>query len=359
MIEGHGDDLYKYSHKIVANFSSNVYNAIDLSGLKKRLAERINSISSYPEPQPYTLEALLAEKLMCQSKNICVTNGATEAIYLIAQTFMGAVSAIFVPTFSEYEDACRINNHTIIHITNFNIINNADIIWICNPNNPTGLVLNKEYLVQLIKNNPQKTFIIDQSYEYFTLKPTISAAQGVEYNNVIMLHSMTKRYAIPGLRLGYITASPVLLEKLKKNKMPWSVNALAIEAGLYLLNNGMPNSLDMKEYLNQSLHLAHTLDNMGVTQINGKIAGDPFFKTLPSHTHYMLIKILKPISYPNGIISQQASVLKDYLANNYGILIRDASNFATLNSNYFRIATQTKEENCLLIKKIALLLQKI
>ncbi|MEG2849150.1 MAG: threonine-phosphate decarboxylase, partial [Bacteroidales bacterium] len=105
MIEGHGDDLYKYSHKIVANFSSNVYNAIDLSGLKKRLAERINSISSYPEPQPYTLEALLAEKLMCQSKNICVTNGATEAIYLIAQTFMGAVSAIFVPTFSEYEDA--------------------------------------------------------------------------------------------------------------------------------------------------------------------------------------------------------------------------------------------------------------
>lgn len=355
MIQGHGDDLYKYKREIVANFSSNVYNAVDLSGLKRRLAQQMNLISSYPEPAPYTLEELLAQNLGCTPNHVCVTNGATEAIYLIAQTFREATSAIFVPTFSEYEDACKIHKHHIEHITSLPNVGEEqnigtqqfDMVWICNPNNPTGLAQEKERLIKIIENNPKTIFVLDQSYEYFTLQPVLSVAEGIGYNNVILLHSMTKRYAIPGLRLGYITASAKLLNQLKENKMPWSVNALAIEAGLYLLKNGLPNVLDMKNFLQDSRQLAQELESTGV------------FTVLPSHTHYMLVKITRSLCYPGGTISQKASHLKEYLANNHGILIRDASNFATLDETYFRIAAQTQKENTMFMEKINALLESV
>ena len=100
MIKGHGDDAYQYGGPITANFSSNVYGRVDLTGLKQHLCRSIDLIGSYPEPEPYTLEARLARRLQLQPDEVCVTNGATEAIYLTAQTFRGTGSAILQPTFS-------------------------------------------------------------------------------------------------------------------------------------------------------------------------------------------------------------------------------------------------------------------
>ena len=84
MIDGHGDDSYKYSRPITANFSSNVYSKVNLSRLKAHLCECIGEIGNYPEPEPYTLEARIASRCQLPSGAVCVTNGATEAIYLIA-----------------------------------------------------------------------------------------------------------------------------------------------------------------------------------------------------------------------------------------------------------------------------------
>lgn len=94
MIEGHGDDSYKYSRPITANFSSNVYSRVDLSALKAHLCARIDGIGNYPEPEPYTFEACLARCHRLPAEAVCVTNGATEAIYLTAQTFRGTNTAI-------------------------------------------------------------------------------------------------------------------------------------------------------------------------------------------------------------------------------------------------------------------------
>ena len=98
MIDGHGDDSYKYSRPITANFSSNVYSKVNLSRLKAHLCECIGEIGNYPEPEPYTLEARIASRCQLPSGAVCVTNGATEAIYLIAQTFWGTNTAILQPT---------------------------------------------------------------------------------------------------------------------------------------------------------------------------------------------------------------------------------------------------------------------
>lgn len=329
MIEGHGDDAYKYK-AIKINFSSNVYNHVDHSGLYQYLSRQMESIRTYPEPEPYSLEKVLAERFRLSSEEVCVTNGATEAIYLIAQTFRNQTSAILMPTFSEYADACRLHGHKVVPIYNLNRLpDRGKLIWLCNPNNPTGEVREKEALTACIKQNPQRIFIIDQSYEFFTQKALLTVREAAEFPNVILLHSMTKRFAVPGLRLGYITACKELLHEIRTQRMPWSVNQLAIEAGHYLLSSSQCD-IDIPLLLKEKERLAQSLLSIGGMEI------------WPSDTHYMLVQLRMG----------KAAALKEYLATEQGILIRDASNFEGLNEHFFRIATQTPEENDKLVESI-------
>lgn len=330
MIEGHGDDAYKYK-AIKINFSSNVYNHVDHSGLHQHLFQQMESIRTYPEPEPYSLEKVLAERFHLSSEEVCVTNGATEAIYLIAQTFRNQISAILMPTFSEYADACRLHGHKVVSIYNLNRLpERSRLIWLCNPNNPTGEVREKEALISCIEQNPQRIFIIDQSYEFFTQKALFTAREAAEFPNLILLHSMTKRFAVPGLRLGYITACKELLHEIRTQRMPWSVNQLAIEAGHYLLYSSSEYDIDISLLLKEKERLAQSLLSIGGMEI------------WPSDTHYMLVQLRMG----------KAASLKEYLATEQGILIRDASNFEGLNEHFFRIATQTPEENDQLVESI-------
>lgn len=338
MIEGHGDDLYKYGKKIVSNFSSNVYNRIDHSGLYQRLNERLSTICSYPEPMPYSLESEIARRYSLTPRQVCVTNGATEAIYLIAQVFQGRISAVLGPTFSEYADACRVHRHKVKPFYSLDALpEDAELVWICNPNNPTGEVRNKEDLKALVDSHPDKLFIFDQSYEYFTLKSLLGIKEAASLPNVILLHSMTKQYAIPGLRVGYFTASEGLTDDVRCRRMPWSVNSLAIEAAKYLLEEGDGISADIPQLLAERERLTNLLLATGMLEI------------WPTDTHYMLIKLRMG----------KAAALKDFLAVNHGILIRDASNFEGLDERFFRIATQTPEENDKLVKAISEWMEQI
>ncbi|WP_288156111.1 threonine-phosphate decarboxylase [Phocaeicola sartorii] len=312
------------------NFSSNVYNHVDHSGLYQYLSRQMESIRTYPEPEPYSLEKVLAERFRLSSEEVCVTNGATEAIYLIAQTFRNQISAILMPTFSEYADACRLHGHKVVPIYNLNRLpDRGKLIWLCNPNNPTGEVREKEALTACIKQNRQRIFIIDQSYEFFTQKALLTAREAAEFPNVILLHSMTKRFAVPGLRLGYITACKELLHEIRTQRMPWSVNQLAIEAGHYLLSSSQYD-IDIYLLLREKKRLVQSLLSIGGMEI------------WPSDTHYMLVQLRMG----------KAAALKEYLATEHGILIRDASNFEGLNEHFFRIATQTPEENDKLVESI-------
>ncbi len=338
MIEGHGDDSYRYNCPITANFSSNVYNNVDLSGLKSHLCACMAGISSYPEPQPYTLEKSIADGCGLTPDEVCVTNGATEAIYLIAQSFRGENTFILQPTFSEYADACRMHAHRVGMLYSlpgkkegFRLPESVGILWLCNPNNPTGTVIDKHWLMELINRNPKVCFVIDQSYEYFTLCSLFTPAEAAGYPNVLLLHSMTKRYAIPGLRLGYVTGNNDLLHRIRCSRMPWSVNQLAIEAGLYLLEHGTPDAPDISFYLKETIRLKNALETLGGMEI------------WDTKTHFMLICLRYG----------KASALKDYLATEHGILIRDASNFDGLDERFFRIATQTRVENLRLVEAIS------
>ncbi len=331
MINGHGDDLYHYEHTIHSNFSSNVYNHSDHQKLFERLMKNMGKVCSYPEPEPLSLEQAFAKNLHISNKEVCVTNGATESIYLIAQAFKGKKSAIWMPTFSEYADACQLHGHKILPFYTIDSLpSEAQLVWLCNPNNPTGEARSLKVLREWIETHPQKIFIIDQSYEMFTLQRVFTSKEGVQFPNVILIHSLTKHYAIPGIRIGYMTAYEALLREIRLQRMPWSVNSLAIEAGFYAIEEKLQPTIDIPLYLKEKERLEKALLSTEMMEI------------WHSDTHFMLIRLRYG----------KASALKDYLANEHGILIRDASNFEGLDEHFFRIATQTPEENDQLVKAI-------
>lgn len=344
MLNGHGDDTYKYKD-IRINFSSNVYNHFCHDGLYAHLVSRMDCIRNYPQPTPSDLEKEIATLHNLSPENVIVTNGATEAIYLIAQAFAQASSLILQPTFTEYEDACKQYKHEIAappipprgeHLDSISCILNSPpsggrgglLLWLCNPNNPTGQVIPKDILESAIASHTNIIFVIDESYAPFTKEPLIGCKN--QFPNVILLHSMTKEFAIPGLRIGYITGPASLLLKIRECRMPWAVNQLAIEAAHYLLTHKSDYLLDLDALMKERERMARELSAIdGIT-------------VYPSDTHILLCRIE----------GSTASQLKDFLANNHGILIRDASNFQGLDEHYFRIAVQTRDENDELVKTL-------
>lgn len=331
MTDGHGDDLYKYGD-IRLNFSSNIYNHLDHSGLDRFLCEHMESIHSYPEPVPESLESEWALRMGLSAQNLCVTNGATDAIYLIARAFYGTDSVILMPTFSEYADACRMNMHKVKAAYSLNSIRVPanGLCWICNPNNPTGTVHDPDQLAKMAHDNPGCTFIIDQSYAVFTDRELLSARKGTDCSNILILHSMTKEFAIPGLRLGAISGCEKAIERIKRFRMPWAVNSLAIKAGVYLLEHSNEYRIDIKALLKEKDRVAAELKAIGGIDVWN------------SNTHFLLCQLRMG----------RASALKDFLASEYCILIRDAGNFEGLDERFFRIAVQLPHENDQLIQAI-------
>lgn len=338
MIEGHGDDIFRYGDKIRANFSSNVYNHFSHCNLVAGIADWGNLIAHYPEPVPRTLEKTLAAQLGITPENIMVTNGATEAIYLTALAFRGKRSAVVVPTFTEYADACRLHTHRLSYICSLSEVNEEiDVVWMCNPNNPTGQVFAKESLLESIRRCRDFVFVVDASYAPFTALPLLTPEEACQLPNVMMIHSMTKAFAVPGLRLGYITSCPALLEQIGRCRMPWSVGSIAIAAGLWLTEHREEYRLPLEQLLEERQRVSLLLSQLGGCEV------------AKSDTHILLCRL------HHGT----AAELKEFLANEFGVLIRDASNFEGLDSSCFRIAVQTPEENDWLIKGIRSYLQNV
>lgn len=322
MIKGHGDDIYEHG-MLRCNFSSNISSLIDTSELCNYLSKHLDVINHYPEPSAQSLEERIADEYHISPKEVLVTSGATDAIYLIAQSLRHEQTfAVKRPTFSEYADACRMFGYE-------EAPKGGAVRWLCNPNNPTGEVRSIDTLKVLSRRH--HWLVIDQSYEDSTYCQMLAPKEAIEMRNVIQIHSMTKRFGIPGLRLGYITAPASVIERLRANHRPWAVNALAIEAGLWLLSHKNPYEQIAKEDLmNETFILAKRLKSIFGIHV------------YPTKTNFMLCSIRQG----------SAAELKEYLLKNHQFLIRDASNFEGLKACHFRIATQDPDYNDELVKAI-------
>ena len=165
------------------------------------------------------------------------------------------------------------------------------------------------------------------SYEHYTDRFVMNPRWAARMPNLIQIHSLTKTYSVPGLRLGYITANATLAEHIRHYLRPWSVSALSVEAGKFLLRN---DEMRCTPDLNEAQRLRDRLQ-----QIDGIL-------TQETHTNFMLCQLEKG----------SAAHLKDYLARQHHMLIRDASNFRGLTARHFRVAAQSPRENDRLVEAI-------
>lgn len=330
MITGHGDDTYRYEG-ITMNFSSNICYAADTEPLKTYLRTRMDVISSYPEPEAYRLEKVIAERRGVDADNVVVTAGAVDAIYLIAQALRPKCSTYTVrrPTFSEYDDACSMFGYT----------EGPDgIYWFCCPNNPTGA-----FPILEESAGSSRYIIIDRSYEAYVKTsdeaPYVAANSPLfaPHSSLMEVHSMTKTFSIPGLRLGYIIARDDICALLRRNMRPWTVNALAIEAGLWLMENDLAGITDINAWLENALRLRDALNAVeGIT-------------AYPSQTPFMMCRVK----------GMTAAELKELLAKHHGMLIRDLSNIRGLTPYHFRICARSGEENHALVEAIRKCLKRV
>ena len=182
-------------------------------------------------------------------------------------------------------------------------------------------------ILETAAKNPGAVFIIDQAYSDYTLQPLGTPAEAAGIGNLMILSSLTKRFAVPGLRIGYAVGSEKLMSEIGKMRMPWSVNQLAIEAARFLINHSDDYVIDSRGLHAEALRIGKEMAGMGITSTE-------------TDCNFLLAKL------PQG---KKASQLKDFLIDRYGILIRDASNFEGIDGSYFRIAAQRHEENDLLL----------
>lgn len=333
MMYGHGDDAYRYKTKFKANFSSNVWYERTSDTLITHLKEQLPKIANYPTPNADELAKKIATHHNLDQDTVLVTNGATEAFYLIATLFYNKSVAIGIPTFAEYEDACVRNQMKIHHYDRNRVMQNLfteDLAFICNPNNPDGYCNSVSEIEELISNFPNTKFVIDEAYIDFTFAIDSCIPLLEKFSNLIIVKSLTKLFSIPGLRLGYIITNPETKNSLQQSKMPWSVNAMAIEAGKYIFDNYHSIHPDIAQLLSYSKNLQQEIEALEDYQV------------IPSDTNYFLVKLTTP----------DASKLKNYLANTHQLLIRNASNFRGLNEYYIRIASQNPEKNQLLVNAL-------
>lgn len=340
MLEGHGDDTWRYGMSIKANFSSNVwYGELD-EGLREHLCSRMGSVTHYPEVDGRTVRGLAAAVFGVSPEQVLVTNGATEAIYLVAQLFAGGSATILVPAFAEYEDACRMHGMQVRIQAWPGMMDSAvaapegggfgtDLVFICNPNNPTGLALPLGDLRRTVAENPGVLFVVDESYIEFT-----GAASSVVAElpvNVLVLRSLTKSCRIPGLRVGFVVGQAGRIQQLQRLKMPWSVNQLALGAAEYIFRHPDRFVLPLERLLGET------------ADWRGELRAVTGWKLYDTTTHYFLMET--PAAFT-------AARLKQRLVEEWGLLIRDASNFRGLGPHHFRVACQSPGDNQLLTEAL-------
>lgn len=321
----HGNDKYNYNGQISADFSSNVWCRPLPPLFFSELQKSLFSVADYPHPHAADFAEILAGFHLFEAENVFITNGSVEAMFLLAQVFAGKKSAIIYPGFSEYEMACVRFDHQLSFFMNQEFLSadfsGFDLVWLGNPNNPDGKIFSVSEIENLLTANPSVLFIIDEAFDHLCIGFESSVKLLKKFENLVIIRSFTKAFAIPGLRLGYVLAPARITGKIKKVSIPWSVNSLAISAGKIILKNYNTFLPDMNELRKLAGYLLSCL------------ARFPQLSVTPSGCNFFLVKME----------NRTAAELKQHFLAQYRILIRDAASFRGLDKTYFRLSVQPED----------------
>jgi len=320
------------------DFSANINPLGPAPGVRGAVFSAFDRVVHYPDRETVALRRALADYHGLDPACIVAANGSTELICLLPRLLPGRRGLIVAPAFSEYAHALdragwKIEYFTLSPADGFRLCpetlakrlaQGVDLLFLCNPANPTGVLLHLaevERVFELCRRSG--TFLVlDEAFMDFceeeSAKGLITASGGG-----VVLRSLTKFHAIPGLRLGYAVGEADFIGRCAGMMDPWSVNTLAQTAGIAALAD--------TGYRERTLRLVSAERD---TLFRG-LSALPGLKPLPSAANYLLVEICCGFS---------AEALRDRLLTRR-ILIRDCSNYQGLDHRFFRVAVRTGEEN--------------
>lgn len=325
----------------VIDFSTNAnpYGPAPLVLQAVQAAITAETLGSYPDRGCLALKRIIAAVDNVPTNHILPGNGTAELIQTIALAFVqpGTTHLLVTPTFGEYVRAIQLMEG-LVHeyrpatpelrfcmddvTTAIRSLKPASI-WLCNPNNPTGQHWSTAQLAELRTAGPDALWVIDEAYQHFLAQPEPISTPAP---NQIILRSMTKAYALAGLRLGYAVAPPAIIEVLRSVQPPWSVNSLAQIAGVAALQAPTQTWRDqtLAELRQHAHHLWHDLEGLGLN-------------VLPTDTTFTLVEVNNATDFRRRLLKRR-------------LLVRDATSFGL--PRHVRIAARRPEENHLLVEAI-------
>lgn len=339
----HGGDIESYIRKYgkrPLDFSANI-NPLGLNHkVKEAIINGLDDLAPYPDPFCRGLREKTAAYENVKEEYILFGNGAADLIFRIALATKPKKALLLAPTFSEYEQAlqtvdCGIEYYFLKEDKGFSLdeaivdkLNHIDILFLCNPNNPTGIAEEKESIIKILKKCKEKNIILvlDECFNDFLEEPEKYSLKNElgAFDNLIILKSFTKFFAMAGIRLGYLlTSNMEILEKLYYAAQPWAVSTIAQIAGIASLSDSAYMENTKALIKEERAYLKTALSNIG-------------FKVYPSMANYIFF-------------SSDIKSLRQ-LTEDKGILIRSCGNYKGLSDNYYRIAVRSRKENEAIIK---------
>jgi len=318
------------------DFSANI-NPLGPPGvLKEKWNDFFHEINAYPDPNARRLKAKIAMQEQLTTESILVGNGGAELITLVARMLKGKKVLIVQPSFSEYENACRANGCDILYYSlrepryELNLdelrlkLRDVAAVFLCNPNNPTGVQFPTSAILSLIAECEKHDcfFILDEAFYDFLIEYDSFVPYIGKYQRLIVIRSMTKMFAIPGIRLGYLLASPAIIAELKKLQPHWSVSTIALLTGELCISNAA--------FINRT----QTYITSERERLFSFYRQQNFFVS-PSKVNFYLLK--------DPLLEEQFPLFKFLLEN--GLIPRHTFNFPGLGGRWLRFAIKNRQEN--------------
>jgi len=326
----------------IIDYSSNINPLGCHPGVKKYIKKQMKLLSVYPDSDSLELKKNLKWYTKVPEDQIVVGNGATEIIYNFCQAFLNKKTPVLIPipTFSEYEVAAKLQNSKISFFKTMNLNDQLDsfikeipkkgCIFLCNPNNPTGILISRKKIQKILEISKKKSTLVfvDECFIELSDHKQSVVKDLKKFDNLFVLRSLTKSFGLAGMRIGYGLGNKKLISILNKIKIPWNVSGISQKAA--------SAALCYHDYIEKSRKIIPK-ETKFLRKSISKIEG---FSCYQTNTNFILIK-----TKIKSNILQKKLLKKKFL-------IRDCNSFRGLNHNFIRIAVKTHKENLKLIKAL-------
>src|SRR6266850_3421218 len=356
----HGGNIYKVAQEQripverIMDFSASINPLGPPASVLRTIRSALKQIVHYPDPDCWQLRQELSQQCGVNSDMILVGNGSTELIHLLPRV-LGIKSALIIgPTFEEYAQALMATGSLVQYVharreerfrppvndvlrelsakrTRF------DAVFLCNPNNPTGQVMNRPAIYELAEmvERQHGWLIVDEAFIDYCQEQTVVSMLR-EHPRMVVVRSLTKFYALPGLRIGYLLGASKVVDQLKDRQPPWSVNSLAQEVSCAVLQD-YAYAIKSRAFMkNERTRFVRGLRSLSSLRVYSSAA------------NFVLIEL--PASICAGEVT-------DRLASER-LLVRNCSTLPGLTTQMIRVAIRTVKENRRLLTALAACLAK-